>query len=88
VEVRLVANGDHAILWVDDDGPGIPETQRDRVFERFSRLDEARNRDAGGSGIGLAIVRRVADVHGGTVNITDAPIGGARFELRLPLSHR
>jgi signal transduction histidine kinase len=88
VEVRLVANGDYAILWVDDDGPGIPETQRDRVFERFSRLDEARSRDAGGSGIGLAIVRRVADVHGGTVDIADAPIGGARFELRLPLSHR
>jgi signal transduction histidine kinase len=88
VEVRLVGNGGDAILGVDDDGPGIPETQRDRVFERFSRLDEARSRDAGGSGIGLAIVQRVADVHGGTVTITDAPIGGARFELRLPLSHR
>lgn len=86
VEIRLATGGDHAVLHVDDDGPGVPQAQRDRVFARFSRLDEARSRDAGGSGIGLAIVRRVVDVHGGTVAIADAPIGGARLEMRLPLT--
>ncbi len=73
-----------AILVVDDDGPGIAEADRERVFERFTRLDEARSRDAGGSGLGLAIVREIARSHGGEVRVDTAPGGGARFTLLLP----
>ncbi|MBC7633254.1 MAG: HAMP domain-containing protein [Flavobacterium sp.] len=71
-------------LTVDDDGTGIPEDQRDRVFERFVRLDEARAREAGGSGLGLAIVRAIARAHGGEVLIETSPRGGARFTVTLP----
>jgi signal transduction histidine kinase len=72
-----------AVLTVDDDGPGIAPGDRDRVFDRFVRLDEARDRDSGGSGLGLSIVREVAALHGGSVTASDAPLGGARFEVRL-----
>ena len=71
-------------LRVDDDGTGIPEEERRRVFERFVRLDEARSRDVGGSGLGLAIVAEVVAAHGGTVTIADSPLGGARLEVTLP----
>jgi signal transduction histidine kinase len=70
-------------LIVEDDGPGIPEDQRQRVFERFVRLDEARARDAGGSGLGLAIVREIVAAHGGTVAVSSSGLGGARFVVRL-----
>lgn len=73
-----------AIVCVDDDGAGVPEDERERVFERFTRLDEARSRDTGGSGLGLAIVSEVARAHGGTVRVETSPLGGARFTLRLP----
>jgi signal transduction histidine kinase len=72
------------VLDVDDDGPGIAETERQRVFERFVRLDDARTRDAGGSGLGLAIVAEVVGAHRGTVTIGNSGLGGARFEVRLP----
>lgn len=75
-----------ALLWVDDDGGGIAASERDRVFDRFVRLDEARSRDAGGSGLGLAIVREVARAHGGRVRVDEAPLGGARFVIELPLA--
>ena len=68
-------------MSVADDGPGIPEQDRQRVFERFTRLDYARDRDHGGSGLGLAIVRELAQAHGGTVRIEDAR-PGARFVVR------
>jgi signal transduction histidine kinase len=71
-------------LIVEDDGAGIPEDQRERVFERFVRLDEARDRDAGGSGLGLAIVKEIVTAHGGTVTVGSAELGGARFVVRLP----
>jgi signal transduction histidine kinase len=73
-----------AVVQVDDDGPGVPAADRERVFERFTRLDEGRTRGAGGAGLGLALVRAVAAAHGGTVRVLDAPLGGARFEVRLP----
>jgi signal transduction histidine kinase len=72
------------LLEVDDDGPGIPEPDRARVFERFVRLDDARARDDGGSGLGLAIVAELAAAHGGTVAVAASPLGGARVEIRLP----
>ncbi|WP_051222525.1 sensor histidine kinase [Agrococcus lahaulensis] len=73
-----------AMLWVDDDGAGVPVEERERVFERFVRLDEARARDDGGAGLGLAIARQVARAYGGDAWVTDAPLGGARFVLELP----
>ncbi|MGQ4353627.1 ATP-binding protein [Streptomyces drozdowiczii] len=69
---------------VTDDGAGVPEAERERIFERFVRLDEARARDDGGAGLGLAIARDVAVRHGGSLTVTGPPGGGARFELRLP----
>jgi signal transduction histidine kinase len=79
-------DGTRAVLSVTDDGPGIPEGDRDRVFERFTRLDDARARDAGGSGLGLAIVRELVRRHGGTVHLSDAVPTGLRVEVRLPVA--
>jgi signal transduction histidine kinase len=71
-------------LTVDDDGPGIAPEDRERVFERFTRLDDGRARDDGGLGLGLSMVRTIVERHGGTVTVDDAPIGGARFAVHLP----
>jgi signal transduction histidine kinase len=89
VAVSVRREGDELVLVVDDDGPGIPEADRERIFERFTRLDEARGRAAGGAGLGLAVVRRVVEQHGGTVSVEDGSpanggLGGARFVVRLP----
>jgi signal transduction histidine kinase len=84
--VRLslaVENGD-AVLRVDNDGPQIASDDRERVFERFVRLEPSRSRDGGGTGLGLAISREIMTAHGGTVTIVDAPNGWCRFEIRLP----
>ncbi|MGH9002784.1 MAG: ATP-binding protein [Acidimicrobiia bacterium] len=70
-------------LVIADDGPGIPPEHREPVFSRFTRLDEARNRDGGGAGLGLAIVREIVTGHGGTVVVDDRP-GGARMVVQLP----
>ena len=84
VEVEAAATADGVLVAVHDDGAGIPEAERDRVFERFTRLDEARDRDEGGSGLGLAIVRELVRAHGGEVRLGDTPGGGLRVELTLP----
>lgn len=70
-------------LVVEDDGPGIDVADRERVFERFTRLDEARERDAGGTGLGLAIARETAREHGDDVVLSASPLGGLRAEVRL-----
>jgi signal transduction histidine kinase len=72
------------VLEVDDDGPGVPPEQRSAVFERFTRLDDSRDRTTGGAGLGLAIVAEIVAAHGGSVSAGDAPLGGARFEVSLP----
>jgi len=85
--VRLsVSQRAGAVIVVEDDGEGIPAAERDRVFERFVRLDEARGRDAGGTGLGLAIVRELVTAHGGTVTVDASTLGGARFTVSLPLA--
>ncbi|MFJ4330262.1 MULTISPECIES: sensor histidine kinase [unclassified Streptomyces] len=84
VEVSVRRDGDTAVVAVADDGEGVPAADRERIFERFVRLDAARSRDDGGAGLGLAIARVVAVRHGGTLTVHDAPAGGALFELRLP----
>ncbi|MFD0541461.1 sensor histidine kinase [Actinomadura luteofluorescens] len=85
IEVEARADGDGAVVEVHDDGPGIPFADRDRVFERFARLDPARSRDKGGSGLGLPIAREIAAAHGGTVRVADGAYG-ARLVLWLPLA--
>lgn len=84
VVVRAAAEDGWALLEVTDDGPGIPEADRDRVFERFVRLDADRGRAGGGTGLGLAIAREIARAHGGEVRALPAPAGGARLVLRVP----
>lgn len=86
VQFELTETDGHVLLAVFDDGDGIPADLRDRVFERFVRLDEGRARESGGSGLGLAIVREIAAAHGGSVVATASTLGGARFEVRLPAS--
>jgi two-component system osmolarity sensor histidine kinase EnvZ len=73
------------VLWVDDDGPGIPEDKREDVFKPFVRLDEARNLDHAGSGLGLVIARDAARAHGGDIYLMGSPLGGLRVEIRLPV---
>jgi signal transduction histidine kinase len=84
VTLRLQAQAGSAVLTVADDGPGIPPAERERIFERFTRLDEARATDNGGYGLGLAITREIVAAHGGTVEAEDPPIG-ASLVVRLPL---
>ncbi|PWK73283.1 signal transduction histidine kinase [Streptomyces sp. CG 926] len=84
VVVRAAEHDGWAVLEVTDDGPGIPEADRDRVFERFVRLDADRSRAGGGTGLGLAIAREIARAHGGDVHALPAPAGGARLVLRIP----
>ena len=86
VAVSVREAGDSVELIVEDDGPGIPDEERQRVFERFVRLDEARARDAGGSGLGLAIVKETVEGYGGSVAVLSSGLGGARFVVRLPSS--
>ena len=85
VRMRVQAlPGGRVRFVVEDDGPGIPADQRERVFRRFHRTDAARDRASGGTGLGLAIVRAIADAHGGSVAAGASAEGGARIELELP----
>jgi signal transduction histidine kinase len=84
VTLILYKEGQDGIVHVDDDGPGIPEADRERVFNPFTRLETSRNRKYGGYGLGLAIVDRVVKWHGGHVIVSDSPLGGARFTIRWP----
>ena len=84
VQLGLTTHDDEVRLTVDDDGPGIPSADRERVFERFVRLDTSRTRDHGGSGLGLAVVRSIVTHHRGHVRVEDSPTGGARFIVELP----
>lgn len=84
LSVRKESSG-RAEIVVEDDGSGIPESERETVFKAFTRLDDSRNRGTGGSGLGLAIVARIAALHGGGVGVDDSPeLGGARFVLQWP----
>jgi signal transduction histidine kinase len=85
VDVTLVERGEEVVLTIDDDGPGIPATERARVLQRFVRLDDARSRDEGGSGLGFSIVDEVVRAHGGSMSIEQSPLGGARIVITLPV---
>jgi signal transduction histidine kinase len=84
IELRLGRSGDDAVLSVSDSGPGIPEPELERIFERFYQLDPARQE--AGAGLGLGIARALADAHAGSIRAANRPDGGAVFELRLPLA--
>lgn len=84
IHVTVRETGPWVVLSVEDDGPGIPAEDRETVFERFARLQEGRERDMGGTGLGLALSRRVVEHHGGTIHVEDGTVGGARFVVSLP----
>ncbi|MER6008939.1 HAMP domain-containing sensor histidine kinase [Nonomuraea angiospora] len=86
VEVRVSRAGDSAEMTVTDDGEGIAESERERIFQRFTRLDAARRLDDKGTGLGLAIARDIAQAHMGTLHARKSATGGACFVLRLPLA--
>jgi PAS domain S-box-containing protein len=85
VLLRLRADAGDAVIDVEDDGPGVPITQREAVFERFAQVEGDARRRFGGTGLGLAIVKEFAALHGGSAAVTDAPGGGALVTVRLPL---
>lgn len=84
VRVSLITAGDRVELTVEDDGPGVEPGDRERIFERFVRLDEARVRDDGGAGLGLAVVGAVVTAAGGSIEVTESDLGGARFVASFP----
>ena len=85
VSVKVRDEGDGGVvLTVRDQGPGIPDELKERVFERFFRVDSSRSRDTGGTGLGLAIVKHAAESMGGTVEVLDAPGGGACLRVWVP----
>lgn len=84
VRVRLTSTPEEVWIEVVDNGPGIPPSEQERVFERFYRIDKARSRKLGGTGLGLSIVRHVMAAHGGRVELESTPGEGSRFRLILP----
>lgn len=88
VQLRVVADADAIEVVVEDDGPGIPEADRERIFKPFARLDNSRHRASGGYGLGLSIVQRIAEWHGGRAWVDRSSFGGAAFHLRWPRLRR
>jgi heavy metal sensor kinase len=85
IDVRVHANGNQALLTVADEGPGIDAEHRERIFDRFFRLDEARSRDSGGTGLGLAIAKWAVEVNGGHISVETGANGGSVFRIVLPM---
>ena len=85
VSVALESNNRKLEITVDDDGPGIPEDKREEVFKAFYRLEESRNKETGGIGLGLAITKDVITSHGGKIELQDSPLGGLRVLISIPL---
>ena len=88
IKISALANEEICQIIVDDDGPGIPTEERERIFDPFIRLDPSRDRDTGGYGLGLSIAQRVALWHQGTIFVSDSPLGGARFTIQWPNPHQ
>jgi signal transduction histidine kinase len=84
ISVAVNDVGPWVVLAVCDDGAGVPVEQRGRIFQRFARLEEGRSRDEGGTGLGLALSKRIVEHHGGSIRVEDGPLGGARFVVELP----
>ncbi len=86
MSLSLLARDGRGLIVVQDTGIGIDPADRARIFDPFVRLDAARNRDAGGVGLGLALVRSIVAAHGGTVDVESTSGAGSRFTIRLPLA--
>lgn len=86
IEVAGEARGGMVWISVADDGPGVPPDQRERIFERFYRLDTSRSAQTGGTGLGLAIVKELIEAHGGSIHVEDREAGGVRFRFSLPIA--
>jgi signal transduction histidine kinase len=84
VEVSAESQNGHVLLAVADNGPGVPEAERDIVFDKFYRGRDAQNRGEAGSGLGLAIVKSLVELHGGSVRVEESAPRGARFVVELP----
>jgi two-component system OmpR family sensor kinase len=78
--------GDRAVIAVADQGPGIAPEHRDRIFDRFFRVDQSRTRNGGGAGLGLAIAKWAVEMHGGQITVQDGPRGGSEFRIVLPIA--
>jgi two-component system osmolarity sensor histidine kinase EnvZ len=85
VSIEARKNAESLTVSVDDDGPGIPEEEWEQVFRPFYRLDDSRNQDSGSTGLGLAIARDIARLHGGDITLGNSEMGGLRVELRIPV---
>lgn len=85
VNVSAAKTNGALTVSVEDDGPGIPETEREEVFRPFYRLDHARNQDSGSTGLGLAIARDIARIHGGDIALSRSPLGGLKAVLKVPV---
>ena len=84
IEVEVATKAGGVALRVGDDGPGIPDGERDLVFSPFYRLEKSRSRQTGGTGLGLAIARQIVEAHGGTIVLERSKLGGALLVVRLP----
>ena len=85
IAVKALRRADRIEISVEDDGPGIPEAERERIFEPFYRLDRSRDRASGGFGLGLSIAQKAVTLHGGTIRIGSSPLGGASMTMVLPI---
>ena len=85
IHIEAVRLSGHVTITVSDEGPGIPDADLSRVFERFYRVDKSRARDPGGTGLGLAIVKHIVEVHGGRVWVESEPGRGSTFGFTIPL---
>jgi heavy metal sensor kinase len=86
VVLRVDRMGDRAVIGVADQGPGIAPEHRDRIFDRFFRVDQSRTRNGGGAGLGLAIAKWAVEMHGGQITVQDGPRGGSEFRIVLPIA--
>ena len=85
IEVEVIDSSNSITFHIDDDGPGIPKIARETVFRPFNRLESERPPDKGGTGLGLTIARDIVLSHGGSIDICDSPLGGARVKITLPI---
>jgi heavy metal sensor kinase len=86
IAIRVERAGDRVLIAVADQGPGVPPEHRDRIFDRFFRVDQSRTRNGGGTGLGLAIAKWAVEIHGGQIAVDGQPGGGSEFRIHLPLA--